>query len=777
MMPFAWNWLRRNLNLVLLLGAMVCLAQALGEVIRGAEWSLLMPVSLAAAVCGWGLGASRLNRKQAWTGLSVIGVFGVFMYVGGLFSPLWNLYRAFLLLLPQIAGWISERTPVDFGPLVLVWTGLSAHAASVLGRAWEWVAALAAGKSLLDPLAAGLVWGLLLWFVCAWAGWQVRRNRQVLLALVPGGVLLALALDYTRGEVSLLVVYLAILLMLMGLVRNESRHLEWMQRKIDYAESIAFDTLASVGIVTILLVLAAAGTPSLSWRELVDSLRAKEGTGEGQVAQSLGLEAPPNAANEDIFQSNGLPRQHLLSLPPEQLEQVVMTVSTGELPPFQGATVDLQPARYYWRSITYDVYTGAGWRSSPAQETPLPANTPLLGLPPDYHLLNEHIKLAPDQSRTLYWAGLLGQVATDVDIAWRNMPPPEPDPMHDGDMLGVLTDSGEYRLVSYVPQIDAARLRAASTDYPAEISSRYLRLPDTVPDRVLALAREVTQAARTPYDRAVAIEAYLRTYPYTLEVGPPPVGRDVVDYFLFTAKKGYCDYYATAMVVLARAVGLPARIVVGYASGDYDAQTAEYIVRQRNAHSWAEVYFTGVGWVEFEPTAGQPALVRPGDENAPAPSPNLSASQPALSWLKGRWRVLVTTLAGQFLLAGLGVILLFALWQVGEMGFLLLMPAQLVISRMYARLEKSAARLLPDLPQGHTPHQLQNALTRKLADTGPSGLKSLLVPVDREVEHVVTLHVAQIFSQHPPAKTQVSKGIRAWMRLRWRLWIANRWLR
>jgi hypothetical protein len=120
---------------------------------------------------------------------------------------------------------------------------------------------------------------------------------------------------------------------------------------------------------------------------------------------------------------------------------------------------------------------------------------------------------------------------------------------------------------------------------------------------------------------------------------------------------------------------------------------------------------------------------------------------------------------------------LFGLWQVGELGFLHLVPARWAISRMYARMEKASVRLLPDLPDGHTPHQLQDALTRKLTDSGHRAPKALFLPAANEIEGVIALHVAQVFSQHLPARAQVSQGIRAWMRLRWRLWIANRWLR
>jgi transglutaminase-like putative cysteine protease len=772
------------------LSAATCLAIALGKVIRGATWSLLVPVSLAAVVCGWGLGFSRLNTKQAWASLVALGISGVFMYVAGLFLPLWRLVLAMLSVILRIILWTSDRAPVDFGPLVGTWIDFSSHAGNVLARFWAWAMAALNGASIIDPVAVALVWNLLLWLVGAWSGWQLRRNRQVLSALVPGGVVLALVIDYTRGEVSLVIVYLAILLTLMGIARNQWMQIGWQQRKVDYSESVVFETLLMVGMVTIGLVLSAAGTPSLSWRELLDKLRERDRAGGEQVAQSLGLEAPPNAANEPVYRSDGLPRQHLLNLPPEQLRDVVLVVSTGEIPPVPSTALPLtgtsrtgpegalevQAERYYWRAITYDVYTGAGWRSSAAQDSELPAGTPLLDLPPDYRILNQHIKRAPDQNTYVYWTGILAQADADIKIAWRVAPPAEPNPAFNGDMLGALTTPDDYTVSSYVPQIDAARLRTAGSDYPSTITRRYLRLPESLPERVLGVAREVTQAALTPYDRAVAIEAYLRSFPYTLEVDPPPAGQDVVDYFLFTAKQGYCDYYATAMVVLARAVGLPARIVVGYTSGEYDARSAEYIIRKENAHSWAEVYFSGYGWVEFEPTAGQPAIGRLDDESASGPPPSLPAGQQALAWLKTSWRGLITSLGGQVFIAGMIFIALFFLWQMGEIGFLHLIPSQRAISWMYSHMELTSSRLLTDLPGGHTPHQLQTALIQKFKGAKGHLPGALFSAAEPEIEKLVNLYVAQAFSPGMPERSQIKQGIISWTRLRWRLWVASRWI-
>ena len=148
---------------------------------------------------------------------------------------------------------------------------------------------------------------------------------------------------------------------------------------------------------------------------------------------------------------------------------------------------------------------------------------------------------------------------------------------------------------------------------------RYLALPPGIPMRVLELASELTGGAPTPLDRIRIIESYLRKIPYTLDLPAPPVDRDIVDYFLFDLKKGYCDYYATAMVVMARAIGVPARLAMGYASGSYDSANQRYLVTEADAHSWAEIYFPGYGWVEFEPTGGLPEVQRPGSSSFQPP--------------------------------------------------------------------------------------------------------------------------------------------------------------
>ncbi|MGE5654961.1 MAG: transglutaminase-like domain-containing protein [Bacillota bacterium] len=130
-----------------------------------------------------------------------------------------------------------------------------------------------------------------------------------------------------------------------------------------------------------------------------------------------------------------------------------------------------------------------------------------------------------------------------------------------------------------------------------------LQLPERLPQRVRDLAQEITAPYNNDYDKVRAVERYLAIrYSYTLRTAPPPMGDDFVDHFLFVSKKGYCVHFSTAMVVMLRSIGISARWVTGYAPGEYDSETGDYVVRRKDAHAWVEVYFDKIGWLEFEPT-------------------------------------------------------------------------------------------------------------------------------------------------------------------------------
>lgn len=183
-----------------------------------------------------------------------------------------------------------------------------------------------------------------------------------------------------------------------------------------------------------------------------------------------------------------------------------------------------------------------------------------------------------------------------------------------------------YSVVSLESTALSDDLRAAPSGpgaYPAEVAERYLQLPDTVTQRTRDLARQITGGANNPYDQAMALQNWLRAnIVYSEDIKFPPKNQDVVDYVLFDSKQGYCEYYASAFIVMARELGLPTRMVVGFFPGEKDDAAGGFLYRERNAHTWPEVYFPGRGWIRFEPTANRQAVNR--DPAPPAGAPAIN---------------------------------------------------------------------------------------------------------------------------------------------------------
>jgi transglutaminase-like putative cysteine protease len=175
---------------------------------------------------------------------------------------------------------------------------------------------------------------------------------------------------------------------------------------------------------------------------------------------------------------------------------------------------------------------------------------------------------------------------------------------------GIQLDKGAvYTVVSRRPQTTAGRLRAAGDAAqlaPPELVQRYTRLPQ-IPDRVRALATELSQGQATTYDTVLAMEAWMGEHTqYSLDIPPLPEGEDSVERFLFVDRTGFCEQIATSLVVMLRSQGIPARLAVGYAPGERNPFTGFYEVRASDAHAWTEVYFPGIGWQAFDPTAQVP---------------------------------------------------------------------------------------------------------------------------------------------------------------------------
>lgn len=176
--------------------------------------------------------------------------------------------------------------------------------------------------------------------------------------------------------------------------------------------------------------------------------------------------------------------------------------------------------------------------------------------------------------------------------------------------LSTLPRGHKYSLTSSISTASIETLQKAGTDYPGWVRDQYLQVPERLPGRVRSIAREWTQDSQNPYDRAWAIETRLRDIKYSTNIPPPPRDADGVDYFIFNLNRGYADYYASAMAVLLRTLGIPSRVAVGYVAGEWDTDKEYYVVRETHAHAWTEVFFPGYGWIEFNPSPNWPTVPR-----------------------------------------------------------------------------------------------------------------------------------------------------------------------
>jgi len=268
-----------------------------------------------------------------------------------------------------------------------------------------------------------------------------------------------------------------------------------------------------------------------------------------------------------------------------------------------------------WRGVALSDFDGITW-SNPHTQRVLPR------LPGGSFRLSPAVLADPawvlKHRRSFHYRVLMEPISSDVFFL-ASIPY-----SLEGDYRAVAIDGGgavfdldgehpvsRYEATSNLERPAAAELRSASAVYPSEVRQEYLQLPP-IDERITPLARQIAGAAANNYDKAASIEAYLRThYGYTLQLSRTPP-RDPIADFLFERKQGHCEYFASAMAVMLRTLGIPARIVNGFRTGEFNDVTSEYLVRASNAHSWVEAYFPGYGWASFDPTPAVPPQPRAG---------------------------------------------------------------------------------------------------------------------------------------------------------------------
>ncbi|MRN55578.1 DUF4129 domain-containing transglutaminase family protein [Paenibacillus monticola] len=273
--------------------------------------------------------------------------------------------------------------------------------------------------------------------------------------------------------------------------------------------------------------------------------------------------------------------------------------------------------RSYWRGESLAYYDGRRWIKAADEYLPLNLSslpmkgTSIADIGGDRTLVQRIQFVVPSSGGLpLFNAGTVKDVKaiqlTDGSLLGFVLANKENESFRLPDLAGSARVT-EYTVKSLLLESDPAVLRTLNGYDPQPITSEYLELPASLPERVATLAEQLTAPAGNRYDAAAAVRDYLQSrYAYNLNTSIPPSGVDFVDDFLFDTRQGYCVHFATAMTILLRSAGIPARYVQGYGPGTLEADTEpqRYTVTQGDAHAWVEVYFAGAGWVPFDPTPG-----------------------------------------------------------------------------------------------------------------------------------------------------------------------------
>jgi hypothetical protein len=290
---------------------------------------------------------------------------------------------------------------------------------------------------------------------------------------------------------------------------------------------------------------------------------------------------------------------------------------------------------------------------------------------------------------------------------------------------------------------------------------------------IIRLAETLTAHQTTALGKALAIQAYLRggAYSYDTDAGSAPAGQDPISYFLFDSHRGYCVHFASAMALLARAAGLPARVVGGYVTGHRAG--AAWVVEGSDAHTWPEIFFAGTGWVPFEPTPGFTALLGPSTAQAgtPAPVPSLAETRTAVPAVprpaSSPPRVAPFPQAAPRQPGGtsaLPIALLAGLLVVGTGGGTLLMRARRELrtaAGLYRRMCRASRWLALRPHPWQTPNEFAQAFAARSARE------------HADVRRITALYVRACYGGQPPTAGELQHGRRTLGRLR-RRWLVRR---
>lgn len=587
-----WDWPA----VLLLIAAIYVAATRLNATHWTEELNIIQTISLVGVIAGLALGKSTFSPA----------VVRIFAFVYGAFTIFWQLG------LTIGTGVLWPERMMSMGNRLLI----------ILDQIFQ-------QKPVTDNLFFDLLMGFLFWTLSVYAGYSLTRHGNAWRAIIPAGITMIVVHNYDP-YLAIRTWFLAgfIFLSLFLIARMHFIHLKyrWKNEGTYLPPYVSIDSLRLGLLTTVILVLFAWTVPAIAsavpqaeqiwlnatrpWMDVRNQL--------SNVFYSL--QASVGVVTDFYGDNLPLGRGNPLS------DTTIMSI---EAPPRPASN-----ARYYWRSRVYDTYE-EGWSST------LPAVD--FVSPDEFNLNLPEYDNRATSTFNITTVFPIQNLQTPAQPVWVSRPANAHFAVNSDGSIDlshlkadpVLMSGDTYRVEASLTTASQKELREAGTDYPSWITARYLQLPDTITPRTIELAESIAANLENPYDVTQAVTDFLRTsLKYSDTVPGAPAGQEPIDWVLFEHKQAFCNYYASAEIVMLRSLGIPARMAVGYAEGerssigsidsiptlgpdgqniplDIQIEGDIFTVRHKDAHAWPEVYFPNFGWVEFEPTVSQQPIIRP----------------------------------------------------------------------------------------------------------------------------------------------------------------------
>ena len=461
-------------------------------------------------------------------------------------------------------------------------SGVAAKTADFMAAISAWWHTAIAGQASPGTLQVALLLCLFVWIIGYLSSWYLLRKQNPWVAIFIGAGGLMINLSFLpHNDYQYLVLFL-VMGLLLAILSVYGGAVSWSNSKSPVNSRLSLTRYVPAVSFLVVAIL------TVSW--LLPPLQF---TAAGRVADTgFAWASKLNNVLYNFFARVPAQKQTVV-----YIDSQILPFGSGSLPDDDIVCVIQSDIPGYWWNKKYDIYTPQGWESSTGLFQEIEAGTEVATSGLSQFRESVYTVL----SRSFTEIPLIQGEFVSISL------PASVETLSPGEVVGVVTSSvikpnQKYTVTSYLPVASIDQLSSASSIYPKRITEHYLQLPEGFSQRISQLALEVTAGASDSLSKVVAIKTFLSTFNYSTLFAGPSTADDGVENFLFNTKTGDCVYFASAMAVMLRSVGVPTRLSAGYIGGEWDDGLQGYTVRAGNAHVWPEVYFTGFGWIPFEAT-------------------------------------------------------------------------------------------------------------------------------------------------------------------------------